>query len=60
MKDFIKRLFGYFGTEKRKKQGPSLLGMETNFHKDTPDAQDIRNAVEEVKEAYKHSKESIY
>jgi hypothetical protein len=34
--------------------------METNYHKDTPDAQDIRNAVEEVKEAYKRTKESSY
>jgi hypothetical protein len=50
MKEILKRILGYFGAKSREKQGPSLLGMETESHRDVPDAETIRKAVEEAKE----------
>lgn len=56
MREVLKRVLGYFGRDRRRKQGPSLLGMESSFHKDVPDAEEIRKAVQEAKEVFKKSK----
>jgi len=56
MREVLKRVLGYFGRDRRRKQGPSLLGMESSNHKDIPDAEEIRRAVQEAKEVFKKSK----
>jgi hypothetical protein len=59
MKEFFKRILGYFGRDKRKNQGPSVLGMETGSHREVPDAEQIREAVKEVKELLEINKKQI-
>ncbi|MBX9851812.1 MAG: hypothetical protein K2X86_08645 [Cytophagaceae bacterium] len=54
MKEFLKRILGYFGRDKRKNIGPSLLGMESAFHHDIPDAETINKAVKEAKDTALH------
>lgn len=50
IQEVFKRVLGYFGRDRKKRQGPTLLGMETQYHKDVPSAEDIRKAVREAKE----------
>jgi hypothetical protein len=53
----FQRLLGYFGKDRKSNQGPTLLGMETDVHRRTPNADDIRKAVKEAKEELIKAKE---
>lgn len=58
MKELFKRIFGYFGRE-GKKEGPSVLGMETQFHEHIPDPEEIRKAVKEAKELFRQEENQL-
>lgn len=50
MREVLKRVLGYFGRDRRQRQGPTLLGMETQSHREVPTAEEIKKAVKEAKE----------
>jgi len=57
MKEVLRKVLGYFGRRQDKRQGPTVLGMETHSHRYIPDAEDIRRAVREAKEVLNKKKE---
>lgn len=56
MKEVLKRVLGYFGRDKNRSAGPTVLGMETKSHRDVPNADEIKKAVQEAKETLSNKK----